>query len=72
MSKVTFAARSPTRHLCKHALSQNTRRQTSTDRYHSGLIGFVVGLTPLACTLMGWRGTSIGPNTGAANMYVVD
>ena len=34
----------------------------------SGLVGFVVGLTPFACTLMGWRGTNIGPNTGAANM----
>lgn len=33
-----------------------------------GLVGFVLGLTPFACTLMGWRGTSIGPNTGAANM----
>lgn len=22
----------------------------------SGFIGFVVGLTPLACALMGWRG----------------
>lgn len=36
----------------------------------SGLIGFVVGLTPFACNLMGWRGTAVGPSTGAANMCV--
>ena len=30
-----------------------------------GLIGLVIGLTPLACCLMGWRGSG---NGGAANM----
>jgi hypothetical protein len=40
------------------------------DHASSGLVGFVVALMPLACTLMGWRGTNIGPNSGAANMYV--
>ena len=32
-----------------------------------GLIGFVLGLTPLACCLMGWRGSG---GLGAANMCV--
>lgn len=32
-----------------------------------GLLGFVIGLTPLACCLMGWRGSG---GLGAANMYV--
>lgn len=31
-----------------------------------GLIGFAVALTPLACCLMGWRGSG---NLGAANMW---
>lgn len=39
------------------------------DKSSSGLVGFVVALMPLSCTLMGWRDTNIGPNSGAANMY---
>lgn len=31
-----------------------------------GLLGFVLGLTPLACCLMGWRGAG---GLAAANMY---
>ena len=30
-----------------------------------GLVGFIVALTPLACCLMGWRGSG---GLGAANM----
>lgn len=30
-----------------------------------GLVGFVIGLTPLACCLAGWRGAG---GTGAADM----
>ncbi|KAK3704136.1 hypothetical protein LTR37_013976 [Vermiconidia calcicola] len=33
-----------------------------------GLVGFVVGLMPFACNLMGWQHSNIGPNTGAANI----
>lgn len=31
-----------------------------------GILGFVIGLTPLACCLIGWRGSG---GLGAANMY---
>jgi len=34
-----------------------------------GLIGFAVALTPLACCLMGWRGSG---GLGAANMWAED
>ena len=43
-------------------------QRPSSKCFSRGLVGFVVGLTPFACNLMGWRGSNVGPNTGAANM----
>ena len=40
-------------------------RKTFANPTPLGLIGFVLGLTPLACCLMGWRGAG---GLGAANM----
>jgi hypothetical protein len=43
-------------------------RKTLANPTPLGLIGFSVALTPLACCLMGWRGSG---KLGAANMYAV-
>lgn len=40
-------------------------RKTFANPTPLGLIGFSVGLTPLACCLLGWRGAG---QLGAANM----
>lgn len=42
-------------------------RKTFANPTPLGLLGFVLGLTPLACNLIGWRGSG---GLGAANMYV--
>lgn len=41
-------------------------RKTFANPTPLGLLGFVLGLTPLACNLIGWRGSG---GLGAANMY---
>lgn len=43
-------------------------RKTFANPTPLGLLGFVLGLTPLACNLIGWRGSG---GLGAANMYVL-
>lgn len=42
-------------------------RQTFANPTPLGLVGFVVGLTPLSCCLIGWRGAG---GLGAADMCV--
>lgn len=49
----------------QHAVKGDLRK-TFANPTPLGLIGFVLGLTPLACSLMGWRGAG---NLGAANMF---
>ena len=38
---------------------------SDADRFHSAIAGFIMTLTPLSCTLMGWRGAG---GSGAANI----
>lgn len=54
-------------YLQPHVNVKGDLRKTFGNPTPLGLIGFVLGLTPLACCLMGWRGSG---HLGSANIAV--
>ena len=70
LSRETFVAHSAIQHPCEIRACP-IGPEKSIGNTFSGWVDFVVALVPLSCTLMDWRETNIGPNSGPANIYAV-